>query len=142
GSVDLSVRVPAKMRLHLPLQAGDLLVEGGDDRGQGPHGSSVGGGQDGRPAQLRAAQRGQDRVGPAGDLAAAGPLEDRRYLGAGQPGGTGRSRATGSAARLVDRADLGTGDLPVAVGAVKLDGDGVAAGAVGDLGPVGTLGPR
>ena len=52
------------------------------------------------------------------------------------------SGAAGSAARLVDRADLGTGDLPVAVGAVQPDGDGVAAGAVGDLCPVGTLGPR
>jgi hypothetical protein len=47
-----------------------------------------------------------------------------------------------SAARLVDRADLGTGDVPVAVGAVQPDGDGVAAGAVGDLGPVGAVGPR
>src|SRR6266404_6144799 len=32
GPVDLSVRVPAKIFLHLPLQDLDLLVEGGDHR--------------------------------------------------------------------------------------------------------------
>jgi hypothetical protein len=40
--------------------------------------------------QLRAAQRGQDRVGRVRDLVAAGVPEDRRYLGAGQLRGTGR----------------------------------------------------
>jgi hypothetical protein len=61
-------RVPAKMCLHLPLQAGDLLVQGGDHRGQGPDGGGVGGGQGGRLAQLRAAQRGQDRISPLGEI--------------------------------------------------------------------------
>jgi hypothetical protein len=75
---------------HLPLQTGDLLVESGDDRDQGPHGSGVGGGQGGRAAQLRAAQRGQDSVGPVRDLVTAGSLEDRRYLGAGQLRGARR----------------------------------------------------
>jgi hypothetical protein len=70
------MRVVAKMCLHLPVQAGDLLAERGDDRDQGPHGSSAGGGQIGRLAQLRAAQRGQDRISPRRDLAAPGPLED------------------------------------------------------------------
>ena len=36
GQVDLSVRVAAKIRLHLPLQGRDLLVEDGDHRDQGP----------------------------------------------------------------------------------------------------------
>ena len=32
GQVDLSVRVPAKIRLHLALQGLDLLVQHGDHR--------------------------------------------------------------------------------------------------------------
>jgi hypothetical protein len=64
-------------------------------RDQGPHGRGVGGGQGGRLDELRAAQRGQDRIGPLGDLAAAGGPEDRRYLGAGQPRGAGRVRRPG-----------------------------------------------
>jgi hypothetical protein len=64
------------MCLHLPLQAGDLLVQGGDHRCQGPHGRGVGSGQGGRLAQLRAAQRDQDRIGPRRDLVAAGAPED------------------------------------------------------------------
>src|SRR5215469_7659906 len=38
GPVDLSVRVPAKMRLHLPLQSLDLLVESDDHCDQRPGG--------------------------------------------------------------------------------------------------------
>ena len=89
GQVDLSVRVPAKMRLHLPLQGLDLLVEGGDHRDQGPDRGGVGGGDGGRLAQLRAAQRRLDRRGLAGDVAAAGALERRGDLRAGQPGAPG-----------------------------------------------------
>jgi hypothetical protein len=42
---------------------------------------AVRGGERGRLAQLRAAQRGQDRVGPLRDLVAAGVPEDCRDLG-------------------------------------------------------------
>jgi hypothetical protein len=40
GQVDLSVRVAAKIRLHLPLQGLDLLVQGSAHRDQGPDGSA------------------------------------------------------------------------------------------------------
>jgi NAD(P)-dependent dehydrogenase (short-subunit alcohol dehydrogenase family) len=51
--------VPAKIRLHLPLQGRDLLVQGGDHRDQGPDGDRVGGGDGRRLAQpgLRSAAR-------------------------------------------------------------------------------------
>src|ERR1019366_1552162 len=39
GQVDLSVRVAAKIRLHLPLQGFDLLVQDGDHRDQGADGA-------------------------------------------------------------------------------------------------------
>ena len=64
GAEDLSVRVPAKIRLHLLLQDADLLVQGDDHRDQGPDGGGVGGGQGRRLAQLLAAQRSQDRGRP------------------------------------------------------------------------------
>jgi hypothetical protein len=47
---DLSVRVPAKMVLHLPLQGLDLFVQRGDQRDQGPGRARVGGRQGLGPA--------------------------------------------------------------------------------------------
>jgi hypothetical protein len=88
--VDLSVRVLAKMRLHLPLQGLDLLIEGAYHRDQGAGGGGVGGGQGRRLGQLLAAQRGQDDGSPLGDVAAPGALERRGHLRAGQPRGAGR----------------------------------------------------
>src|SRR5258708_8412942 len=93
GQVDLSVRVTAKNRLHLLFQGLDLLVEDGDHRDQGPDGRRVGGGDGRRLAPLRAAPRGHDRGGLAGDVAAAGAPERRTDPGAGQPRGPGPGRA-------------------------------------------------
>jgi hypothetical protein len=93
GPVDLSVRVRAKMGLHLPLQDRDLLVQGRDHRDQRSRGGGVGGGR--RLAQLLAAQRREDRVGLAGDIPATGALERGADLSAGQPGCPGRVRGPG-----------------------------------------------
>ena len=106
GQVDLSVRVLAKIRLHLPLQDLDLLVQGGDHRDQGPDGGSVGGGDGRRLAQLSAAQRGEDRGRLAGDVAAAGALERRGDLRAGQLRGPGRVRRLGQQFQRVGRVQV------------------------------------
>src|SRR5712692_1868796 len=103
GQVDLSVRVPAKIRLHLPLQGLDLLIQGGDHRDQGPDGDRVGGGDSLGLAQLRTAQRGHDRGRLAGDVAAAGALERRADLGAGQPPCPGRVLPSSSSASGASR---------------------------------------
>jgi hypothetical protein len=87
--------VLAKIHLHLPLQGRDLLIQGGDHRSQGPDSSGVRGGDGWRLAELRAAQRGDDRRGLVRDVAAAGTLERGANLCAGQPGGTGRVRCPG-----------------------------------------------
>jgi hypothetical protein len=50
--VELSVRVLAKIFLHLPLQGLDLLVQDGDHRDQGPDGDGVGGSDGCGAAQL------------------------------------------------------------------------------------------
>jgi hypothetical protein len=63
GQVNLSIKVLARMRLHLPLQGLDLLVEGGDQRGQGAGAGRAGGGKVRWLAEPGAAQRGQDRGG-------------------------------------------------------------------------------
>jgi hypothetical protein len=93
--VDLSVRVLAKMRLHLPLQGLDLLIEGAYHRDQGAGGGGVGGGQRRRLAQLLAAQCRQDRFCLVRDAAAPGALECGGHLRAGQPGRPGRVRCLG-----------------------------------------------
>jgi hypothetical protein len=90
GPVDLSVRVLAKMLLHLPLQGFDLLVQDRDHRDQGADGGGVGGGDGRGLAQLRAAQRRQDRRRPVRDVPAAGALERGADLRAGQPRGPRR----------------------------------------------------
>lgn len=53
--VDLSFRVPVKMRLHLPLQRFDLGLQGGQDRRLGAHAARVGAAEHRRLAQPRAA---------------------------------------------------------------------------------------
>ncbi len=92
GPVDLSVRVPAKIFLHLPLQGFDLLVQGGDHRDERPGGGSVGGGEGRRLAQLLAAQRRQDRRRLVRDIPAVSALERGADLRAGQPRGPVRVR--------------------------------------------------
>jgi hypothetical protein len=67
---------------HLLFQDLDLGIQGGDHRDQGPGGSGVGGGQRGRLPEVLAGQRGQDRIGLARDVLAAGALERRADLGA------------------------------------------------------------
>src|SRR6185312_13215657 len=95
GLVDLSVRVPAKMLLHLRFEESDLLVESDQDGDQGPYGRGVGRGQRGGLAEVLAAQRGQDRAGPVLDVMAAGALERGGHLGAGQLRRPGRVRRLG-----------------------------------------------
>ena len=80
------------MLFHLRFEDPDLLVESDDHSDQGPDGGGVGGGQRGGLAEVLAAQRGQDRVGLARDVTAAGPLERGGDLGAGQPRRPGRVR--------------------------------------------------
>jgi hypothetical protein len=87
--------VPAKIRLHLPLQDLDLLVEDGEHRDQGTGSGGVSGGDSLRLAQLLAAQRRQDRGRLGGDVAAAGALERRGDLRPGQPPCPGRIRCLG-----------------------------------------------
>jgi hypothetical protein len=91
------------MRPHLPLQDLDLLIQGDDHRDQGPDSSSVGGGDGRRLAQLGAAQRGHDDGGLAGDVAAAGALERRGDLRAGQPLCPGRVRRPGQQVQRIGR---------------------------------------
>ena len=61
-SAGRSVRVPAKMRLDLPLQGLDLLVEGDQDRNGRASGGRVRSGDHRVSAQLLAAQRGLEWV--------------------------------------------------------------------------------
>jgi hypothetical protein len=70
------------MRLDLPLQRLDLLVEGDQHRGRGAGGGRVGGGDHRVSAQLIAAQRGLD-TGGLGVGAAAGVFERGPDLAAG-----------------------------------------------------------
>src|SRR5262249_6916279 len=84
----------------------------------------------GGPADAHTARRPLAEATPRARATSAGGENDQVHL------------ARRSAKRLADRADLGTGDWPVAAGAVQPDGDRVAAGAVGNVGPVGAIGPR
>ena len=93
---DLSVRVLTEMRLHLPLQHLDLLVERGDDRDQGTDRGGVGGGHNGGwpscsrrsaariAAALAAMSRRRARLSAAADLRGGQPRRRRRIRGAGQ----------------------------------------------------------
>jgi hypothetical protein len=63
------------MLLHLTLEHGDLLAEGGDDRGQGADRGGAGGGDRAGGGQLRGAERGPDRGRLVGPVVAAGALE-------------------------------------------------------------------
>ena len=91
---------------HLLFQDLDLGVEGGDHRDLGPDGGSVGGGQRGRLAEVITAQRGQDRAGLARDVPAAGALERRGDLGAGQLRRPGRVRGLGQQFQHVGRVQV------------------------------------
>jgi hypothetical protein len=66
------------MGLHLPLRGFDLLVEGSQDRDQGPGRHRVRHVDHGRLTQLLAAQRGLDRRG----LSRAGMSPRRARLSA------------------------------------------------------------
>jgi hypothetical protein len=97
------------MRFHLALQRLDLLVEGGDDRGQRPDHRGARRGDLGRLGQLRAAQRGADGGGTLGEgAAAAGPFERGADLGGGQPG---RGRRAGGLGQQLKR--IGGGQVRV-----------------------------
>ena len=85
----------AKIRLHLPLQGFDLLVQDGDHRDQGADGDGVGVGDGRRLAQLGAAQRRQD------DAALAGMSRRRARL-----------RAADICARVSFAAFAGSGAFP------------------------------
>jgi hypothetical protein len=96
----------AKGRRHLPFHGDDLAVEGGGDHREGADGGGVGAGRRLRLAQVLAAQRGQDRVGLAGDVAAAGALECSGHLRPGQPGGPGRIRGLGQQLQRIRRVEV------------------------------------
>ena len=119
----------AKMCPHLLFQRLDLLVQGTDHRDQRPGGGGVGGGQGRRLAQLGAAQRGQDRVGLAGDVAAAGALEHSGHLRPGQPGGPGPGQGPWPAAPA-HQARRGPRSPPARRGSTPVAG-GAAAGSAG-----------
>jgi hypothetical protein len=84
GGDDLSVRVPPKIGLDLPLQGFHLLVQGGQHRDEGAHGGGVCRGHDGGLAQVPGAQHRLDPLRLPGDAAAAGALEGRADLRDGQ----------------------------------------------------------
>ena len=88
AQVDGGVRMEAKARCHLLFHLGDLAVEGCDDHRQGAGGGGVDGGNRLRLAAA-GAQRGQEGIGLAGDVAATGALERSGHLRPGQPGGPG-----------------------------------------------------
>ena len=92
GQDDLSVRVPAKMLLHLPLQGRDLFVEGAQYRHDRASGGRVRAGDDRVAAELLAAQRGLDAGGLGVDVAAAGMFERGPDLAAVQLRRRGRVR--------------------------------------------------
>ena len=95
GQHDLSVRVPAKMRLHLPLQSHDLFVEHDQDRGQSTGRDGVSLVHDSGLGQVLGPQRRLDPGSLVGNATAASTLERRADLGGGQPGRRGRVRGLG-----------------------------------------------
>jgi hypothetical protein len=75
-----------KIGFHLPLQGCDLLVQRGQDSGQGADRGGVGRGHDGGLPQVPGAQHGLDLPGFPGDVTAAGAPEGRADLRGRQPG--------------------------------------------------------
>jgi hypothetical protein len=86
GQDDLSVRVPAKMGLHLGFHHGGLLLQDADHRNRSADGGGISCGDNLGLGQLLAAQGSLDQLRLLRGAAAAGPLQRHGDLRDGQPG--------------------------------------------------------
>jgi hypothetical protein len=87
---DVSVRVLAKMVLHLPVQRADLLVQRAQHRYGRADRRRVGGSNHVGLSEVVAAEHTLDSCGPVGDLPPVRAAQRRTDLGDGQPGGRRR----------------------------------------------------
>ncbi len=106
GHDDLSVRVPARMGLRLPLQDLDLLVGRTKDCHDGAGGSRVRAGDRLAAAELPAAQSVLNTRGFGVDVAAAGAFERSPDLGASQLGRRGRAGRLGQQLQRVSGVEV------------------------------------